>query len=358
MRSLCCRAPWSRAPAAWRSWRNGVREHPRRAEIVDRVRIIFGHHSAVRLLAETGQPSHVTLLKESLHRLVDEVVPRLEPDDDLHVLLARLRLTELDVTWLEQLDDAAVAPWRELVALSRGSLLEAARLVAIRVAAAGMARELLELDHEQPESASPFFRLVAGVDAVAAAVDDPTAWDGWIQLHSACGAALVHANHRLETRGVSADLIFRLELLDAGLVRLDDLLSTATGRRTGKELAVELCRGSMRQRDVRSLARTSLKRLARKVVEHTGEAGEHYIVRDRRDWNEIGRTAGWAGVLTAFTAVGKFALGGLPLAPMVLGTRSRPQLHCQLPRAAAVSPDSGLQATGHDRRSPGRRTRA
>jgi site-specific recombinase len=295
-----------------------IREHPRRPEIVARLRAIWGHRSAVRLLAETGLPSHVTLVKESIERLVDQLVPRLEPDDDLHVLLSRLRLTEPDVAWVEQLDAAALAPWRDLMAQAPALQFEAARLVAIRVAAAGVARELLELDHERPESASPFFRLGATVDALAVA-DGPPAWEAWTRLHTECGATLDHAHQRLETRGVTTDLIYRLELLEAGLVRLDDLLSTATGRRGGKDLAIELLRGSVRQRSVRSLAHTSLKRLARKMVEHTGETGERYVVRDRRDWSEIGRSAGWAGVLTAFTAVGKFALSGLPLAPMVLG---------------------------------------
>ena len=102
-------------------------------------------------------------------------------------------------------------------------------------------------------------------------------------------------------------------------MRLDDILRVLFGAEDGRQLAGELVRGSMRQRGMRSLARNALKRLARKVVEHTGETGERYVVRNRDDWSETGRTAGWAGLLTAVTALGKYALGDLPLAPMVLG---------------------------------------
>jgi site-specific recombinase len=55
------------------------------------------------------------------------------------------------------------------------------------------------------------------------------------------------------------------------------------------------------------------------VVEHTGVTGDHYVVRDRAEWEATGRSAAGGGVLTAFTALGKYALGALPLAPLVAG---------------------------------------
>ncbi len=296
-----------------------LRSHPRQMELLELLRGVWTHGSTVRLLAETGLPVHVTLVKESLERLVDGLIPRLEPEDDLYVLLSRLRLTEADATWVESLSSEVLAPWRALVALPDRVLLEAARLVAFRTAAVGLARELLELEPQRAEAQSPFFRLPGVVERLAAEPHDDPRWIEWQALHDECHGALTAARERLELRGVSTDLIYRMELLEAQLLRLQDLLSVATGRGDGPALASDLIRGTVRQRGIRSLARTALKRLARKVVEHAGETGEHYVVRDRKDWSDIGRTAGWAGILTAVTALGKYALGGLPLAPMVLG---------------------------------------
>ena len=42
---------------------------------------------------------------------------------------------------------------------------------------------------------------------------------------------------------------------------------------------------------------SSLKRLARKVVEHTGDTGEHYIARTRPEWWAIGAAALGGGAL-------------------------------------------------------------
>ncbi|HXW97995.1 MAG TPA: hypothetical protein VEI47_10440 [Gemmatimonadales bacterium] len=293
--------------------------HPRQGELSEHLRRAWTHPSAVRLLAETGLPVHVTLVKEAVERVVDRLVPRLEPEDDLYVAVSHLGLKEDDAAWLEGLAPDIVARWSSIVAPTREAFLDAARLVAIRMAATGVAREVLQLTPHRPEASSPFFRLIAVVDALAVAPHSGLQWKEWESLRGACAEDLRQAHDLLETRGVSTDLIYRLELIESGLERIDQLLAVAAGGRGGHALTVELVRGSLRQRGVRSLGRTSLKRLARKVVEHTGETGERYLVRDRRDWAAIGVSAGWAGMLTAFTALGKIALGGLPLAPMVLG---------------------------------------
>jgi site-specific recombinase len=296
-----------------------VRSHPRQTELLEQLRATWTHGSTVRLLAETGLPVHVTLTKEALERLVDRFVPRTAPEDDLCVLLSQLRLIEADAEWVEGLSDEALAPWRRLVTLPSRVLLDAAQLLARRTSAVGLARDVLELTPGQAESASPFFSLTGVVDEVATQVHVDEVWAEWRNAHESCRSALREKLGNLEKKGVSTDLIYRLELLEAQLTRLHDLLHVGTGRGDGRALASQLLRSSIKQHGVRSLAANALKRLARKVVEHAGETGEHYVVRDRRDWTVTGVTAGWAGILTAFTALGKYALGGLPLSPLVLG---------------------------------------
>ncbi|HEU4951336.1 MAG TPA: hypothetical protein VFT46_05260, partial [Holophagaceae bacterium] len=136
----------------------------------------------------------------------------------------------------------------------------------------------------------------------------------------ACRSSLARAAALLDDRGVSTDLVYRMELLDAQLARLDALLHAAAGQEDRRILAGRLVRDAARHRSLRAHLGVTLKRLARKVVEHTGETGEHYIVRDRKEWNLIGWAAAAAGLLTVVTAVGKYAIAGLPLSPLVEGT--------------------------------------
>lgn len=296
-----------------------LNSHPR----ADRLRVklgeVWAHRSGVRLLAESGLPSHGTLVKESLERVVDRLVPRLEPAEDLYVMLAHLALDEADAAWVEQLAEDAIAPWRPLLALPPGVLGDAARLLAYRATALGITRELLELDQEATDGRSPFLRLPGMVDRLVDAPADLVAAAALAETRGRCDAALARAHHLLEARGVSTDILYRLELLETLLLRLDDVLGVLTGMTDGRALAGEVLRGSFRQRGVRSLARNTLKRLALKVTEHTAETGEHYVALDQREWDATGRSAAGGGVLTAFTALLKYAVAAAPLAPLVQG---------------------------------------
>ncbi len=293
--------------------------HPRADRLRAKLGEIWRHPSAVRLLAETGLPGRGTLVSEVIDRLVDRVVPRLHPDDDLFVMFSHLALTESDARWVETLSDEAVAPWRDLLAPTPGQVADAARLVACRAAAAGITRELLELEHPRPDGESPFLGLPGAVERM---VTDPAGTDAlerYRETVARCRVAIRTADRLLEQRGVSTDLLYRLELLDSLLTRLDGLTRVLTDEVAPGAVAAELVRGSSRQRGIRSLARHTAKRLALKVTEHTAETGEHYLVRDRAEWEMTSRSAAGGGVLTAGTALLKYLIAALPLAPVLHG---------------------------------------
>lgn len=296
-----------------------LRDHPRQAELLERLRATWTHGSVIRLLAETGLPVHVTLIKESFERVVDRLVPRLSGEDDLYILLTQLRLTERDAVWVQGLDNAALAPWRPLVSIPDRALLEAAGLMAPRVASLGLGRELLDLFPGLPESSSPFFRLPGVVERLVADPRAELGWANWETCLNDCLATLAESHERLEVRGVSTDLIFRLEMLDAQLSRLAQLLAVATDRGEGRALAGELLHASVRQRGIRSLARNTLKRLALKVTEHTAETGEHYQVASAKDWDDTSWSAAGGGAITAFTALAKYGIGSIPFPPLLSG---------------------------------------
>ncbi len=284
-----------------------------------RLREAWTHASAVRLLAETGLPDRTTLLGEGFQRVVDRIIPRLDPEGDLYALLDRLDLDEADARWVEALPEETLAPWAALLAPPRDTWFQAAQLLAHRASALGLSRDLLALAPGGSDAESPFFELDHIVRCLAETPGDHQAQADWDEGLTACRGALRQAYARLDERGVSTDLIFRLELLEAQLARMDSLLGFALDRGDGRAFAVELVRGCARQHDLGSLLRGTVKRLARKVVEHTGETGEHYIARDRAEWWAMGRSAAGGGLLTAGTALLKIGLFVLPLAPLMLG---------------------------------------
>lgn len=277
------------------------------------------HTSAVRLLAETGLPDRTTLMGEGFLRIVDRIIPRLDPEGDLYALLDRLGLEETDAAWIQNLPADLRKAWGSLLAPPPEAWAHAARLLAHRAAAVGLSRDLLALDPEGSEAESPFFHLTRTVHEAGEQPEAPEARAAWKACQRACAATLLEAHARLEARGVSSDLVFRLELLEAQLRRIGQLLDFAGGRGDGTAFAVELVQGSAAQHGLKTLLRSTVKRLARKVVEHTGETGEHYIARNRSEWWGMARSAGGGGLLTAGTALLKAALTALPLAPLLSG---------------------------------------
>ncbi|HJW32408.1 MAG TPA: hypothetical protein VJ505_03485 [Holophagaceae bacterium] len=284
-----------------------------------KLREAWSHASAIRLLAETGLPDHPSFLAEGLQRFLDGFIPRLDAEGDLYSLLNRLGLREEDAAWLSSLNPAELGPLAELLRPTPEALTHAARLLAHRAAALGLSRELLDLIPEANDRDSAFFELAHAVRQHAAQPTDPEALTHFRLTLTACRVEEFRALAYLERRGVSTELVFRLDALHAQLDRLELLLAFHRGEPLGQILAAELVLGAASQGSLRALGRSTLKRLARKVVEHTGAQGEHYIASDRRGWKHMAWAAAGGGLLTVGTAVAKYALVAMPLAPLILG---------------------------------------
>jgi site-specific recombinase len=279
-----------------------------------RIRAIWSHASAVRFLADTGMPVHTGFGREAMERVVSRLVPSLDPEGDLSAYLGRLQLTELDANWIAGLTETELQPWRELLALPAESVWDAVQLLAYRAAALGLARDLLVFAPAERELDSPFGRLPDA--AVALRQGRDPGWDGLLE---ACRDRLRTALDHLEQHGISSELVYRLELLETLLKRMQELVALGLGNLDNRAFAATLVRQTAEHRSVLALVRGTMRRLARKVVEHTGQTGDHYIANTRAEWRATFGSAAGGGALTAFTAGLKYGIAAMPLAPMVAG---------------------------------------
>jgi site-specific recombinase len=274
---------------------------------------------APRLFSEAGLPEGTSLAREFVARLKKRLIPPLEDELDLYAALDSADLTTQNAHWIAGLTPEDSAPWRELLGGSTSDLPVAIRLLALRAAAIGLSRGVMKLMPHQYETESPFFELA---DAAGRFARFPSAPENRSELEEIVlqcrfSAGLAHA--RMEEQGISSDLVFRLDLVIAQLERIDLLLRVLSGEEDGRRFASMLIGAFAEERGLHSLLRNSMNRMARHIVTHTGKSGEHYIAATQSGWAKMGYGAVGAGAITAFTALFKYSLAAMPLAPLWIG---------------------------------------
>lgn len=315
-------------------------ETPEVAQAAGRhLRFLFEGGQSARLFASTGLPARSGLIAETGKRLMGRVLPDPPFDGDLAQLLARLFPSPRFTLALSTLESADVAEASRLLGHPleslRSGLCDALLVLSARVAALGLADDLLErCEHETP-GVSPFLALSRACDAFVHASGETCddALGRLLETANDCRIVVSQVRVRLETGAVSLDLVYRLEMINAALMRIERVakLSNACRRSEGGNTAQakvavalfgSLVTGATNERSVRALARKYTDLLSKKVVEHSGETGGHYITSTRRDFFRMFASAGGGGVLTALTTVLKYWIAGAKLPLLFSGLAS------------------------------------
>ncbi len=300
---------------------DSIAAHPQREVLVERLHRAWSHPTVIRLLAETGLPSQLSLSKEVMHRITNRLLPRYRTPDNLPDLLFRLRLTEEDAQWIGSLDGATVDRAAALVATPRSLLLRAAQLVAARIASVGTSRSILDLRPSSELVDSSFMDLPPMLERVRTGLASGSDLPEWQADLARCRRVLEEISKLIDKRGASTESLYRHELLGAELTRLAVLLNLAldTGALQAREAGMGMVRALAMDHSIGAVGRAESKRLALKITEYTGSTGEHYVVRSRKDWWDNLRAGAYGGCVTTFTALAKFGISALPLAPVILG---------------------------------------
>jgi site-specific recombinase len=280
---------------------------------------------------ETGLPNDRGLWPESTDRLARRLLPSADSSRDLGALVSRMFPTMRDALWLAFVpDDLAARLVRLLDDGTRGAgitppfaqlaqaTLDVIALVATRTSALGLSREIRARSPEVPLAASPFFLLPRLCDALFSGLGSAASCRDQI---SACRDALEAVRTHLEEFGVSVDVVYRIEVIAKNLDRLRDLLAVSDAPDADARAAAafhvvaQIAAARVRDRSVRDMLSTNLHLLARKVIEHAGETGEHYITITRRQWWTMLASGGGGGIVTGATIVVKYLVlwGHFPL---------------------------------------------
>ncbi len=287
------------------------------------LRSIIRETRAVALFSETGLPRQFGLWTEICERLTRKFLPSPPASAELGLLFDRLFPCRHDDVWIENLEEATLARFGEL--LEHGvapeetdwnklgaELQDAMVYLAAEIFVTGCSGSIRQrLEHSNVRDL-PFFKLEIALSSVldACGKNDEAALAAALNylrsVIDACYRARAETQKHLETRGVSTEVVYHLAFLDASLQRFQELLGLAfdsTNRiKRSAEFVALLARQNQARESVIDLLRQNWRLLTRKIVERSGQTGEHYIARTREQYGSMLYSAAGGGAIMSLTA--------------------------------------------------------
>jgi site-specific recombinase len=289
---------------------------------------------SVELFAEAGLHPREGLWSEAVRRMLEELLPSAREDTDLSKFIFRLYPTsaaiEQLVTQPDELFERMVrvlTPAHDASAWSkqREDLIQAFYLLGVHIAGIGLSPGMRERSHTGIIEESPFYLLQQTSGELVrhnGAASVLATWHAHVQH---CRDELEYVHARMEDSGVSTTLVFDMGTIERAMTRMEsiaEVLFVADGRHSiaaVKRLLDDVMNARRQDMSLRSLFRENSALMARKVVERTGKAGEHYIANSRSEYWEIWRASLGGGLLTVLTAAVKMRIVEAHFPPFVEG---------------------------------------
>jgi site-specific recombinase len=286
------------------------------------------------LYADLGFGARRSFSNELWTRVIERLLPATPETRDLAALF-RLIFEPEDAVWLAAVDHDTATRAVSLLGPGPAAMsaiwLEALTILVSNVRATGYSRPLRQRMDPAALQDEPFRQLTAATAALRTSVDEGRHADALREaaylraLLSRCRKAAASVLPHLEAYGVSVDIVYDLEQLQARCDRSELLIDCVLAPdpvAEGQRLLLELVQVLAGLRSVRTLLAQHYSLLARQVTERSAETGEHYITRDRTEYSDMLRRAAGGGAVIACTTFVKFAIAALGLSAFWTGAWS------------------------------------
>ncbi len=293
---------------------------------------------APSLFAQTPLTEQGGLVAEMFRRALDRMLPPPPAPGELSYAVEMIFTDDDDLKWLEAMTDEDWIHISQLVATGQHSLTsgddsslvstmslmqdlrDSVVQLSVQAAALGFASDVrarFRDAHIKRTPSSAFLNLNLAAVRYREGQTADNEMRGAVRL---CQSEVEGAYRRIATSGISIALVYRLETLTGLLKRIELLTGFADSAETEKshaltarELLIEIVRTRLDRRSISSLFGLNFDLFSRKLIEHAGETGEHYITKTPREYWEMFRAAGGGGLITVITTMAKFAITNLHL---------------------------------------------
>jgi len=306
----------------------------RRDAFLGSLSALLSETDGTSLFGDVGIPSVRGFFAELGDRVSARLIPSPRDARDLSALARQLFRTDRDVAFFADLPLSEVHRLLRFVegglspearaALTRG-FVDGFRLLLSRIQSHGLSTDLRSRATAGPVGASPFHRILLSGDALVeawlAGRETGAALQAFGRDSGDCRKECRAIQRHLEECGVSVHVVFGLEVIDRCLTRtalMAEVMTTADGpdrSRAVHRLLSRLVLLGQQDRSIRHLIRWNLHLLDRKIVDRSGQTGEHYVAANPSEYRHIWLAAAGGGLLTVFTAAFKMLVHEWHLAP-------------------------------------------
>lgn len=296
---------------------------------------VLHESEAPSLFAQTTLTEQGGFFAEIFRRSIDWMIPPAPAPGQLAYAVQIIFSDSDDLIWLEAMSDddwlkiseiMASAPKVSIanspsLALTR-DLRESVVKLSVQTAALGFASEVrtrLRDANVDSDGGSAFLALNRAAIYYQEGLEGSAA-----QLRAAiklCEDEVAAVYRRLASSGISISLVYRLETMSGLLARLRLLLGFANSNPNeiahwsiARLLVLEIVRTHFDRKSISSLFGLNFDLFARKLIEHAGESGSHYITKTSKEYWEMFKAAGGGGLITVITTLAKFAIANLHFA--------------------------------------------
>ncbi|HTL35217.1 MAG TPA: hypothetical protein VL326_18945 [Kofleriaceae bacterium] len=283
------------------------------------LRSVLRETSAVALFSEAGVPSDRGLASETWDRISRRLLPQPPDDEDLERFVSRIFPSSRECAWIIDAPPELFADLKEVFgdvwAPIREAMSDAVALLTTRISALGLSAQIRQRSDPMYVRDSPFFRIPhVPLEEIP-------------MLILECRTQLQRVHERLETTGVSTDVVYCIDAIRRMSLRIERMLpfvgkqANATQRMTPAQMTAArtllgaLTAGRIADESLRQLGRQNLGLLAKKVIERVGSSGEHYVTTTRREYWKMFVSAFGGGAVIPLIVLGKFLLLWSGLAP-------------------------------------------
>jgi site-specific recombinase len=296
------------------------------------LRSIVHETHGLELFTQTGmlKGDHVT--GEFFSRLMERFPLRAPEETELHYIFKENIRNPEDIKWLELLDSKSLSRiidlfnfevleeeknWNTLLTDAKSALL----LLSLRFQGLGLSSDIRKRISERDFQNLAFYDLPNTVRKFISEEDSNKKANLGFEISQQLQdskAVFKEVRQHLNQNGVSVAIVYKMERLESIMRRMEDLLILLRHQPVNQRVLSEFIAGLVLENIDRSsvshLIKQNFQMLARKIVERTGETGEHYITRTPAEHLMMVRSAIGGGWMTAFTTVFKFLIFsvGLP----------------------------------------------